>query len=485
MNPTGDAIVFRPQVQRLLPGAGMAGLAELRNDLRNEVRYGLRYLVRESAVGEPRIRALLANERLSPEELRARTDRMLFDTLKAATRQIPRYRSIRVDFNVSNVREALVERFPILHRTDLLERPAENYPESRGRFTSVGRTSGTSGTPLHVYRSLDSVRWENAFIERQFRWAGYRPGMPRAYLRGDIVVPIGKSTPKYWFHNRYNNQLVLSSRHLREPCADALIGELERFSPFMLQAYPSTAYDLALILQERKTRLQIPYVFTASEPLYPHQRQLIEERLGARVMDYYGMAERVAYAGECEHGSLHLCTDYSYVELVDDDGMPTNGEGYIAGTTFHNMAMPLVRYRVSDRTHWRADSCPCGRTYPLIEPVTGKFEDTLYGARGQRISPSVVTFIFKSLHGIERSQVAQVGEGHWEIRLVPAADYDQSQRTQLLENVRELVDPDLRVTIREVDAIARTSAHKYRWIVNEYKPAQGKSEELLPTSPER
>jgi len=149
-------------------------------------------------------------------------------------------------------------------------------------------------------------------------------------------------------------------------------------------------------------------------------------------------------------------------------GMPTKGDGYIVGTTFHNTVMPLVRYRVSDRTHWRTEHCPCGRAYPLIEPVTGKFEDTLFGAHGQRISPSVVTFIFKSLHGIQRSQVAQVGAGEWEIRVVPAAGYDQSQRKRLVENVRELVDPDISVTIREVDDIARTSAHKYRWIVNEY-----------------
>jgi phenylacetate-CoA ligase len=296
--------------------------------------------------------------------------------------------------------------------------------------------------------------------------------MPRAYLRGDTVVPIGKTAPPYWFHNRYSNQLVLSSRHLREPCVDALIGELEKFSPFLLQAYPSTAYELALLLEQRNTSLKIPYVFTASEPLYPHQRQLIEARLGARVMEYYGMAERVAYASECERGNLHVTTDYSYVEIVDEDGKPADGDGYIVGTTFHNTVMPLMRYRVSDRTRWRNESCPCGRTYPLIEPVTGKFEDTLYGARGQRISPSVVTFIFKSLDGIQRSQVAQVGASEWEIRVVPAAGYGQSQRQRLVENVRELVDPDINVTIREVDDIARTSAHKYRWIVNEYSRRQ-------------
>ncbi len=44
-----------------------------------------------------------------------------------------------------------------------------------------------------------------------------------------------------------------------------------------------------------------------------------------------------------------------------------------------------------------------------------------------------------------------------------------AQRNRLVQNVRELVDPDLNVTVREVDDIARTSAHKYRWIVNEYR----------------
>jgi phenylacetate-CoA ligase len=462
---------------------GMSGLAEWRNSLGNELRYGLRFLVRESTVGEGRIRALLENERLPADELRARTDRLLFDTLTAAVRQIPRYQSIRLDFSSADARNVLAERFPVIDKQNLLDQPAEHYPKKGPKpWTAVGRTSGTSGTPLKVYRSLDSVLWESAFIERQFRWAGYRPGMPRAYLRGDTVVPIDKSAPPYWFYNRYNNQLVLSSRHLREPCVDALIREIERFSPFMLQAYPSTAYELAVLLDQRNVSLKIPYVFTASEPLYPHQRQLIEARLGARVMEYYGMAERVAYAGDCEYGNLHVNTDYSHVEIVDDDGMPTQGDGYIVGTTFHNTVMPLVRYRVSDRTRWRQESCPCGRSYPLIQPVTGKFEDTLYGARGQRISPSVVTFIFKSLHGIQRSQVAQVGASEWEIRVVPAAGYDQSQRKRLVENVRELVDPDISVTIREVDDIARTSAHKYRWIVNEYSRRAGVGSEPATTS---
>jgi phenylacetate-CoA ligase len=124
---------------------------------------------------------------------------------------------------------------------------------------------------------------------------------------------------------------------------------------------------------------------------------------------------------------------------------------------------------MSDRTRWRRTDCPCGRTYPVVEPVTGKYEDTLFGSRGQRISPSVVTFAFKSLRGIKYSQVAQTDDTTWEIRVVPEPSFDEGERSRLIENVRNLVDPGIRVVVREVPDIARTSAHKYRWIVNESK----------------
>ncbi len=439
--------------------------------LRNEVKYGLRFLVRDTVQSERRIQTLLAQERWPQEKLDALTNQLLTETLRAAIRRIPRYRNVGTDFGVSEARQVLRECFPIIDRRDLIERPAEYYPHGKNPrpWTIVGRTSGTSGTPLQVFRSLESILWENAVVERHFRWSGYRPGMRRAYLRGDLVVPIDRAAPPYWFLNRYNNQMIISSRHLREDCVDDIIEMLRRFEPFLLEAYPSTAYELALLLQKRGTSLRVPYVFTGSEPLYPHQRELIQAHLASHIMDHYGMAERIAYATECDQGSLHVNTDYSYVEIVDDDGNPTDDDGYIVGTTFHNGLMPLVRYRMSDRTRWTRRSCPCGRTYPVIEPVTGKYEDTLFGSQGQRISPSVVTFAFKSLEGIKYSQVAQIADGTWEIRIVPESTFGDTQRRQLVENVKHLVDPGLQVVVRVVGEIARTSAHKYRWIVNESK----------------
>jgi hypothetical protein len=51
--------------------------------------------------------------------------------------------------------------------------------------------------------------------------------------------------------------------------------------------------------------------------------------------------------------------------------------------------------------------------------------------------------------------------------VVPEASFSEGERNRLIENVKHLVDPGIHVIVREVPEIARTSAHKYRWIVNE------------------
>jgi phenylacetate-CoA ligase len=67
-----------------------------------------------------------------------------------------------------------------------------------------------------VFRSLQSLLMEQAFIGRHWSWSGYHDGMARACLRGDQVA----AQPPFWSWNRYNRQLVVSSRHLTEAHAD-------------------------------------------------------------------------------------------------------------------------------------------------------------------------------------------------------------------------------------------------------------------------
>ncbi|MDL2358239.1 MAG: hypothetical protein QFF03_23575 [Pseudomonadota bacterium] len=455
--------------------------------LRNELRFGTRALLRDNPLSHWRLRALQRNEALTRDQIDALQARLLHKTLQTAIARLPCYAHIARDFAPAAAADVLRRAFPIIGKESLHARRDSLYPNRGDKqpWQTLGRTSGTTGTPLTIFRSVESLLMEQAFVKRHWAWGGFRDGMVRATLRGDLVVGIGAAKPPFWFWNRYNRQLLVSSRHLTEAHADAIIERLAQLGPAMLQAYPSTAFTLAGLLARRGRRLHIPLVFTASEPLYPHQRALIADRLGAKVMDMYGMAERVAFATECEHGQLHVNPDYAFVEIVDDDGRPTDGEGYVVGTTFHNHAMPLVRYRLSDRTRWLPGQCACGRAFPMIGSVSGKFEDAITGSGGAPVSASVLTFAFKGLENIRKSQVAQVGPASWEVRVVPLPGFSYADQQYLVDNIHRLVDPHVAVKVVVKDDLPNTAAGKFRWVVNEYAPDRSHTECIaaMPATP--
>lgn len=434
-----------------------------------KAQYAIKGVVRDNFLCQKQVTRLSANERLPIELQLALSRRLLVRTLRTARKHISFYRNIDAGVTEDSVEEILREAFPIISKFELLNERSRFYPNG-GRFypwNIIGETSGTTGTPLRVVRDLRSVLMERAFLRRHWSWSGFVQGMRRATLRGDHVVSAHETRPPFWRYNSYDHQVVFSSLHLNPKTADLFIGQLEAWKPYILEAYPSRAYELAVYLEERGQSLSIPYVYTGSEPLSGTQRTLIEKRLG-KVMDFYGMAERVAFAAECEQGNLHVNTDYSYVEIVDESGRRTDDYGFVVGTTFHNLLMPLVRYKLSDRTKWKRGTCNCGRTYPMIEPVSGREEDVILGSRGTDIS-ALLHRVLKGVHTVRQTQIALVAPGRLEIRVVPGPKFDERQAQCLLRNLHDDVDPGIGAVVKAVEQIPTTRTGKQRWIVNECK----------------
>jgi phenylacetate-CoA ligase len=368
----------------------------------------------------------------------------------------------QLDLAGSNAQTTL-QKLSITTKTDLLTTPHKYYPSSNDYDLNIikGKTSGTTGTPLSIDRSFNSVLWESAFVKQHWESIlGTR--YKRATLRGDDIA-----NGEFWVENIFDNQLVLSSRYINTDNYEKIVAKLVSYAPNMLQAYPSTAFFLAGLLEERGEALNIPFVFTSSEILYPYQRELIEKNIG-RVIDMYGMAERVAMACECIEGSLHINPYYSYVEILDENNQPTDDEGYIVGTTLNNNLMPLIRYKLSDRTKWINTPCNCGSSYPVIAPISGKFEDQIYDADSIPISPSLITFAFKGVENIELSQVAQVSKDTWEVRVVPKGDFSNKEADLIKNNLLNIVSKKTRIEVVAVTSIKKTKAGKFRWVVSEY-----------------
>jgi phenylacetate-CoA ligase len=211
-------------------------------------------------------------------------------------------------------------------------------------------------------------------------------------------------------------------------------------------------------------------VLTSSETLHLMQREAIEKAFECRIFDFYGLAERVAFAGECQsHEGLHLAEEFAYVEIVSAEGkvVPDGTRGFLVGTSLHNSAMPMIRYRTSDVTAIVTDPCPCGRTLRRIEPIRTKAEDVVLTPDGRMISPSVLTHPFKPLESVTKSQIIQEERDRIRVRVVstPAALPD-SERSQLIAALGARLGDDVRIEIEEVDEIPPEPSGKFRWVVS-------------------
>lgn len=432
-----------------------------------------RHLIRRNPFALARAQALIARERLPAAALLARQETLLHATIAAARARLPAYAALPALAPDGDARQWLRQHCQVISKTDLLAGRQRYYPRlgARRPWWPQGKTSGTSGTPLEVFRSLSSIIWEEAFHLQYWHWAGYRPGQPQAVLRGDQVTEITRRTPPFWLWDRFGKQLFLSTRHLARETAPAILARLASSGAGMLRAYPSAAYVLAHQAQALGQAPRLAAVVCGSEPVFPFQREQIEASFGCRVFDFYGMAERIAFAGQCEHGFYHLHPEYAWVEILDEHDQPTTDFGFVVGTTLHNHVMPLLRYRINDRARWLPGECPCGRHYPRIELASGKVEDQLYDRDGNPVSASIITFALKSAAHIRQTQVAQTGPGQWRIRVVPDAGYTEAHTQGLRDNFQQYVSPRVEVTVELVDHIALQASGKFKWVSQEWPGA--------------
>jgi len=419
---------------------------------------------------------LTKSEQWTATELRAYQDERLRLVVQHAYDTVPYYRR---RFDEIGLRPSDVTTTGDLPKVPLLTRHDIRTNFAALRSTSVakgamhtGHTSGTTGTPLTVGYDRDTIWMTYAVLDRQFRWAGAklaRGGDRIAVARGNVIVPLTQTTPPFWRTNHWHNQLLLSSFHLSKSTMAVYFEELERFRPAVVDGYPSTLYLLAKYLQAQGRTFPVRAATTSSETLYDFQRAAIEERFCCKVFDYYGMAERVTFSGECpEHHRHHLAMEYGVTEVTDRSGMPVaDGEaGTLVGTTLHNLAMPLIRYVSNDATAIEPGECGCGRKLAMMAEVTTKAEDVLTLKDGRLISPSVLTHPFKPLDCIEGSQIVQTAPDRVIIRIVPGPDYDHALTAHLKREFTARLGEDVHIDVEMVDHLESAKNGKFKWVIS-------------------
>ncbi|MFT6918359.1 MAG: phenylacetate-CoA ligase [Cognaticolwellia sp.] len=382
------------------------------------------------------------------------TTAKLAHVLEQAKKRVPFYKETvrQLEVNLYN--------FPIINKLDVKARSDDFLADNYGGVVVTGATSGTTGTPLVIKQSMESVIREQAFVSRYLEWAGFKAGDKRAWIRGDMIVPFNQKKGPFWRYSWFEDMIMLSSFHMSPNNLDGYINAMVDYGVEVIQAYPSSIVTLAKFLEinDRYYSGQLKSIVTSSESLSLEDKRLVEKRFKCTVFDWYGLFERVAAIGSCEHGRYHIISDYSHVELVNVGG----GRHEIVGTNFNNELYPLIRYRTGDHVYLTNEKfCPCGRVFPIIDRIEGRVGDYLLGEDGQKVH--ILNHIPKGVAGLIATQFLQDHPNRIEVQaVVDGRLFDKEQEKVLVANTRVRLGKSMEVFVSVVDQIQKTKNGKTR-----------------------
>ncbi len=364
-----------------------------------------------------------------------------------------------------------MRRLPYLTRQDIANHRDALLDERLPRRALVPVSTGgtTSGMPLSLFWSRATQPQEDAFVWRGWNSAGVEAGDRRVVLRGHVVTRQKKGVAQCWMYNPVDRRLIFSCFRLSQEDLAVYAEKLREFRPAVIQAYPSSLYILALFLRRNGIRIpSLKCVLTSSEPLYDHQREVIEDQLGVRAFDHYGNSERTMLAMQCPRGSYHVIPEYGIFELIGRGGEPVREEGEpgeVITTGFLNRAMPLIRYQTDDVCYLRKGSCSCGRETELLDKIHGRKQDFFVDPSGAPIPAAfLVGPLMPFQDRVNAYQYVQGEPGRVLLRIDVRGGLTDAEEESIRREFTELY-PDFGLGVETVGEIPRTKAGKFSYLV--------------------
>ena len=292
-----------------------------------------------------------------------------------------------------------IVKLPFTTKQDL----RDNYPYGLmaappSEVVRVHASSGTTGNPTIVgYTRRDLAIWAEAMTRSLTAFGVTRDDtFSVSYGYGLFTGGLGAH---YGVENLGATVIPASTgnteKHLR------LIRDLHITG---MACTPSYALYMAEKMEEmgiKKEDLGLRVGAFGAEPWTENMRQEIQDRLGLKGYNIYGLSEitgpGVSFECEEQHGS-HVNEDHFYPEVIDPETLkplPYGQTGELVFTTLTKEGMPLLRYRTKDLTYLMEGKCKCGRTLVRMAPIMGRCDDMLI-IRGINVFPTQVESVIST-----------------------------------------------------------------------------------------
>lgn len=342
-------------------------------------------------------------ETMGPEQLADIQSGRLKELVGRVYNQVPFYREKiqqtgLLPEDVNSLED--LAKLPFIHKQDM----RDNYPYGLfavplSEIVRLHASSGTTGRPTVVgYTKRDIGMWSEvmarsltaagvsrqSFVQIAYGYGLFTGGLGVHYgaeLVGASVIPVSSGNT--------HRQLLL----------------MKDFGTTALACTPSYALHIAETMREsniNREELALKVGIFGAEPWSERMRKEIEEELGIKAIDIYGLSEIIGpgVACECEaQNGLHINEDHFYPEIINPETgvvLPDGEKGELVITTLTKEGMPMVRYRTRDLTVLQRGTCSCGRTLVRMGKVLGRSDDMLI-IRGVNVFPSQVETVLLEL----------------------------------------------------------------------------------------
>ena len=290
---------------------------------------------------------------------------------------------------------------PFSYKSDLRDYyPYGLFAEPMDKIVRVHASSGTTGKRIVVgYTQNDLNIWaecvarmmnglgldEKDFVQVSYGYGLFTGGLGAhggAERIGATVIPISSG----------NTALQIQT--------------MIDFGTTALCCTPSYAMYLGEEVQRMgvKDQLKLKVAILGAEPWSEDMRLKIEEALGVKAYDIYGLSEILGpgVSGECEYQcGMHVWEDHFIPEIIDPDTcevLPIGATGELVFTTITKEGFPLIRYRTRDICTLTDEPCACGRTHIRMRKPNGRTDDMLI-IRGVNVFPSQIEEVLLKVYG--------------------------------------------------------------------------------------
>jgi phenylacetate-CoA ligase len=420
------------------------------------------------------LRTVMRDAKRSAQESEELVSRRLRNVLVSAYKSVPYYRDIMRAANYDPARDyrgpSDLRRLSITAKADLRQAGLAATTECGSDLSQAYQetTSGSTGTPIVVYRSPDERAFQIAKWLRVLFVNGYSTRDRVMSYTAPARTEEGRSFVQSFgfFRREAVPYAVLSTAELTDRLLD--------YRPEILYGLRSHVELVALELRRRSVPpLRLKLLVVTGEVIRDCHRSLLCGQFGVEPVESYGSVEigTMAYQTPGCQG-LALCEDLVYYEFLAHDGTRASPgvPARIVVTDLTKTLQPFIRYDHGDLVIFERQRQGDGTSERRLTRIVGRDSDHALLSDGTPVSPNDLDEIMLEYPDINQFQVVQKAPGELRVLVVTDLGRFVQVRSDLIRRFRKRFADQLSIDVVRLDAIDPDASGKLRTVISERKP---------------